>query len=240
VAEFEDNHRGFVNRFQHILHATPSLVPLIVLADVDLLVFGLLLGAKRFFSPFALTLILQQVQIVGFWRGAKPRHPDRRHRPVGRRHRGAVLGCHGAVHLSLRHAARDLRHLLGLACRHRRSARSTAGWWPREAAALHRDAGHVADRAAANFLYSANETIRSQDIEAEAPLLQFLGQASRSAEATVHLGVIFMICWSRAGLCAASHGLGPACLCGGRRPEAAELAGVNVKRTLMSVYMLAG
>jgi fructose transport system permease protein len=28
---------------------------------------------------------------------------------------------------------------------------------------------------AANFLYSRNETIRSQDIEADAPLLQFFG-----------------------------------------------------------------
>jgi fructose transport system permease protein len=30
---------------------------------------------------------------------------------------------------------------------------------------------------AANFLYSANETIRSQDIAAEAPLLQFFGSS---------------------------------------------------------------
>ena len=31
VAEFEDTDRGALRRFQHILHATPSLVPLIVL-----------------------------------------------------------------------------------------------------------------------------------------------------------------------------------------------------------------
>jgi fructose transport system permease protein len=34
---------------------------------------------------------------------------------------------------------------------------------------------------AANFLYSANETIRSQDIEAEAPLLQFFGNKFKLA-----------------------------------------------------------
>jgi fructose transport system permease protein len=63
VAEFDDHHRGFVGTVQHFLHVNPSLVPLIVLVAA-IVVFGLLLGAK-FFSPFALTLLLQQVQMVG-------------------------------------------------------------------------------------------------------------------------------------------------------------------------------
>ena len=40
---------------------------------------------------------------------------------------------------------------------------------------------------AANFLYSANETIRSQDIEAEAPLLQFFGDQVRGRRRGLHL-----------------------------------------------------
>ena len=63
VAEFEPQKRGLFGRIQHILHVNPSFVPLIVLV-VSIIVFGMLLGSK-FFSPFALTLILQQVQIVG-------------------------------------------------------------------------------------------------------------------------------------------------------------------------------
>ena len=63
VAEFDEHHRGPVAAFQHFLHTTPAAVPLIVLL-VSIAVFGILLGSK-FFSPFALTLILQQVQIVG-------------------------------------------------------------------------------------------------------------------------------------------------------------------------------
>ena len=63
VAEFEDHRRGFVGHLQHMLHVNPSLVPLIVLVAA-IVIFGLLLGSK-FFSPFAMTLILQQVQIVG-------------------------------------------------------------------------------------------------------------------------------------------------------------------------------
>ena len=63
VADFDTDEKSFVSRFHHALHTTPALVPLIVLVAA-IVVFGLTLGSK-FFSPFALTLILQQVQIVG-------------------------------------------------------------------------------------------------------------------------------------------------------------------------------
>ena len=65
VAEFENAKRGLVGSLQHFLHTTPAAVPLIVLL-ASILMFGLVLGSK-FFSPFALTLILQQVQIVASW-----------------------------------------------------------------------------------------------------------------------------------------------------------------------------
>ena len=63
VAEFDHPDNGLIGRIQHALHVNPALVPLLVLI-LSIAVFGLLLGPK-FFSPFALTLILQQVQIVG-------------------------------------------------------------------------------------------------------------------------------------------------------------------------------
>ena len=63
VAEFDHGPQSFIQKFQHALHVTPSLVPLIVLV-MSVVIFGLLLGSK-FFSPFAMTLILQQVGIVG-------------------------------------------------------------------------------------------------------------------------------------------------------------------------------
>jgi fructose transport system permease protein len=70
---------------------------------------------------------------------------------------------------------------------------------------------------AANFLYSANETIRSQDIAAEAPVLQFLGNKLRLAAPSSRYGVIFMVCCSFSVLCAQAHGVGAPCLCRGRR-----------------------
>ena len=63
VAEFDSDKKGLVTKLQSLLHSNPSLVPLIVLV-ASLTVFGLLLGEK-FFKPFTLTLILQQVAIVG-------------------------------------------------------------------------------------------------------------------------------------------------------------------------------
>ena len=62
VAVFEQD-VTLLGRVQHALHSNPALVPLIVLV-LSIAVFGALLGGK-FFSSFALTLILQQVAIVG-------------------------------------------------------------------------------------------------------------------------------------------------------------------------------
>ena len=69
IAEFERSHRGFVGTVQHVLHANPTLVPVIVLI-VAIAVFGLIAG-ERFFSPFNLTLIMQQVSIIGILAAAQ-------------------------------------------------------------------------------------------------------------------------------------------------------------------------
>ena len=63
VASFDTHDKTPLQRFQHFLHSSPAAVPLIVLV-FSLLVFGIVLGGK-FFSAFTLTLILQQVAIVG-------------------------------------------------------------------------------------------------------------------------------------------------------------------------------
>jgi fructose transport system permease protein len=63
VAAFDHQGVSFVKRAQHFLHSTPAAVPLIVLL-VSIIVFGLTIGG-RFFSSYTLTLILQQIAIVG-------------------------------------------------------------------------------------------------------------------------------------------------------------------------------
>ena len=60
---FKVPNEGWLSKIAHFLHENPAVVPLIVLL-CSVLVFSLLIG-ERFFSAFTLTLILQQVAIVG-------------------------------------------------------------------------------------------------------------------------------------------------------------------------------
>ena len=212
VAEFDDHRRGFVGTVQHFLHVNPSLIPLIVLVAA-IVIFGALLGSK-FFSPFALTLILQQVQIVGIVASApKPCDPDRRHRPERRCDHGDVIGCHGAVHLSLRVAAFDRDSV--------RSCRWDGNWGgervpcqPYQAATIHCDPRHVANHSRRKFPVFAERNNSVQEIEEHAAILQLFGAKFNVGGAVFTVGVIFMLllilglayalrhtAWGRARLC---------------------------------------
>ncbi|MEM8569795.1 MAG: ABC transporter permease [Pseudomonadota bacterium] len=69
VAEFQVSHHTLLERVQHMLHKNPTMVPVIVLA-VSLVIFGLIAGG-RFFSAFNLSLIMQQVSIIGMLAAAQ-------------------------------------------------------------------------------------------------------------------------------------------------------------------------
>ena len=62
VASFEHHSRGLLDRVQHFLHRFPTMVPVIVLV-LSLIAFGLI--SPNFFSAFNLSLIMQQVAVVG-------------------------------------------------------------------------------------------------------------------------------------------------------------------------------
>jgi fructose transport system permease protein len=94
---------------------------------------------------------------------------------------------------------------------------------------------------ATNFLYSANETIRSQEIAEQAPLLQVFGATFKVGGAVFTVGVIFMVLLVVLLAYILKHtAWGRHVYAVGDDPEAAELSGVNVKGTLISVYMLSG
>src|SRR5262249_49415203 len=63
VAEFEVRARSPLQKLQHFLHANPTAVPAIVLL-LGVAAFGLIVG-PRFLSMFNLSLIIQQVTIIG-------------------------------------------------------------------------------------------------------------------------------------------------------------------------------
>ena len=239
VAEFEDHRRGFVGQLQHMLHVNPSLVPLIVLVAA-IVVFGLLLGSK-FFSPFAMTLILQQVQIVGIVAAAQSIVILTAGIDLSV---GAIMVMSSVImgQLTFRYGIPvPLAIAMGLVCG--TAIGAINGWLvsrvklPPFIVTL----GMWQIVLAANFLYSKNETIRSQDIEANAPLLHLFGTKIAVGGAVFTVGVIFMLLLILVLAYALRHtAWGRHVYAVGDDPEAAELSGVNVHKTLMSVYMLSG
>lgn len=239
VAEFEDHGRSAVQRLQHALHKNPALVPMIVLV-LSVAVFGALLGS-RFFSPFALTLILQQVQIVGIVAAAQSLVILTAGIDLSV---GAIMVFSSVImgQFTFRYGIPvEIAVLCGLAFG---TALGYVNGWlvavmklPPFIVTL----GMWQIVLAANFLYSRNETIRSQDIEANAPLLQLFGEKFEIGGAVFTVGAVFMIVLVLVLAYMLRHtAWGRHVYAVGDDPEAAELSGVQVRRVLISVYMLAG
>ncbi|MEO0487330.1 MAG: ABC transporter permease [Pseudomonadota bacterium] len=239
VAEFEDTRKGVIGRIQHALHVNPALVPLIVLV-ASIILFGMLIG-QRFFSPFAMTLILQQVQIVGIVAAAQSLVILTAGIDLSV---GAIMVLSSVVmgQFIFRYGLPvEIAVICGLAVG--MICGAINGWLvahmklPPFIVTL----GMWQIVLAANFLYSANETIRSADIEEVAPLLQVFGTKYAVGGAQLTLGVIFMLVLIFTLAYALKHtAWGRHVYAVGDDPEAAELAGVNVKGTLISVYVISG
>ncbi len=239
VARFDDPHRGLIGTLQHWLHINPALVPLIVLV-ASVVVFGLLLGSK-FFSPFALTLILQQVQIVGIVAAAQ-----------------SLVILTAGIDLSVGAIAVISSVIMGqftfryglpvevaVACG--LIAGTAIGYVNGWLVAVMKLPPFIVTLGmwqivlAANFLYSANETIRSQEIASNAALLQLLGAKFKVGGAVFTVGVLFLVVLVVLLAYVLRHtAWGRHVYAVGDDPEAAELSGVNVKGTLISVYAVAG
>ena len=173
-------------------------MPLIVLV-LSIIIFGVLLGSK-FFSPFALTLILQQVAIVGIVGAAQSLVILTAGIDLSV---GAIMVLSSVVtgQFTFRYGlpvelAVVCGLLVGTFCGF------VNGWL----AAVMKSPPFIVTLGtwqiflATNVLYFVNETIRSQDINKEAPLLQAFGQkitigadeAGRGG-ANFTYGVIFLI-----------------------------------------------
>jgi len=239
VAQFDSGRRGFIHTFQYALHQTPSLVPLIVLV-MSIIIFGVLLGPK-FFSPFAMTLILQQVQIVGILGAAQALVILTAGIDLSV---GAIMVFSSVImgQFTFRYGIpTPVAIVCGLAVGTAIGALNgylvariklppfivTLGMWQIVLAT--------------NFLYSANETIRSQEIAEQAPMLQLFGTSFEVAGARMTVGVIFMVAlvlllaWIMRQTAWGRHVYAV-----GDDPEAAELSGVQVNKVLIQVYALSG
>jgi len=285
VVSFETHDKSPLARFHHFLHANPTAAPVVVLV-FGCIVFGLV--ADNFFSAFNLSLIIQQVTVIGILGAAQT---------LVILTAGIDLSVAAIMVLSYMVMARlavqgDVPTILavliglgiGLACGlFNGSLVTRARLVPIAVAVLAWvlllslglsliyavPIGIVAGLAigwlgfgpaidlrlppfivtlgawsiffALNLWYSESETIRSQDIDATAPLLKVFGLRVEFLGAQFTLGSflmvgIFMVLWYALNWTA----WGRAVYAVGDDREAAELSGINTDRVLLSVYGTAG
>lgn len=238
VAQFEDERTSLLHKIQHWLHTTPSAVPMIVLL-LSITIFGLLAG--NFFKAGTLSLILQQIAVVGILGCAQ-----------------SIVVLTAGIDLSVGAIAvfssvimgmftfrygipSPISILLGLA------AGTAMGYANGFLVARMKLPPFIVTLGtwqiiiAANYLYSANETIRSQDIVEKAPMLQFWGWTFTILGTTVSLGVMLLVVMVLVMAYVLKHtAWGRHVYAVGDDAEAAKLSGVEVNKILISVYALAG
>jgi len=227
VAAFERRHTP-IERVQHFLHGNPAAVPLIVLV-ISASIFYFILGSKFF---FAMPLILQQVAITGIVGAAQTLVILTAGIDLSV---GAIMVLSSVVmgQFTFRYGIpAPISILAGF------GAGALCGWINGALIAYVRLPPFIVTLGtwqiflATNFLYSANETIRSQDIAQQAPALQLI---SGNAIIVVMFLLVFVLwyvlnqtAWGRY-----VYALGD-------DPDAAELSGVRTKRMLVQVYVLSG
>ncbi len=239
VASFDTHTGSTVEKIQHFLHSNPAAVPLIVLV-ASLAAFGLIIGTK-FFSAFSMTLILQQVAITGVIGAAQTLVILTAGIDLSV---GAIMVLSSVVmgQFTFRYG---LPPSLAILCGF--GVGALCGWINGALVAYMRLPPFIVTLGmwqivlASNFLYSANETIRSQDIEAQAPILQFFAHNFRVGNAVFTYGVVAMVLLVAVLWYVLNHtAWGRHVYAIGDDPEAAQLSGVRVKKVLISVYVISG
>jgi fructose transport system permease protein len=240
VASFDEDRPGIVRRIQAFLHTYPTAIPFIVLL-VGLIVFSIAAGSK-FFAPFNLSLVLQQVTIIGLLGIAQTLIILTAGIDLSV---GAIMILSSIVMGRLSVVAGvpvEISFVMGLAtgilCGLINGVLVALVKLPPFIVTL----GTWSIYGAMIIFISNSETIRSQDIAAIAPMLHWMGaRVALGGGAILTAGSMVMI------LIAATVWYILNCTAFGRHiyatgddPEAARLAGINTKMTLIGVYTLAG
>lgn len=239
VASFEVSERGMLDRLQHFLHAYPTMVPVIVLA-VSVAVFGILAGGK-FFSPFNLTLIIQQVSVIGILAAAQ----------------SLVILTAGidlsvaAIMVLMSVISGKLAVEMGvpapLALAVAFAGGTLAGMTNGLLVTRLKLPPFIVTLGTWNIFFALNlwlsgaQSIRSQDIDSAAPLLKFFGNniaigSARLTYGSILMAIIFAVLWYMLNKTA----WGRHVYAIGDDKEAAELSGIRTDKVLTSVYALGG
>ncbi|HUG84943.1 MAG TPA: ABC transporter permease, partial [Euzebya sp.] len=238
VAIFEDAATSLAGRVQRFLHAQPIAGPAMVLV-LAIGVFGVV--AENFLTAFNASLVVQQVMIIGTLGVAQT---------IVILTAGIDLSV-GAImvltstfmgRLAVVHGVPPLAALLiglavGAGCGLINAVLVTRVKLPPFIVTL----GTWQIFFALNLFYSRSETIRSQDVAATAPLLQYLGRSFAVGGARITYGSILLILlvaffayllkWTAWGVHVYAVG---------DDPESARLSGIRTDRVLTSVYVVAG
>lgn len=236
---FDEEVRGPLKRLQHFLHAYPTTIPFIVLS-LGLALFSTIVGAK-FFHPFNLSLILQQVTIIGMVGIAQTLIILTAGIDLSV---GAMMVLSSVVMGKLAVVtgvpvpiAFLIGLLTGLACGLVNGILVTRLRLPPFIVTL----GTWSIFGALNLWYSQSQTIRQQEVEAAAPFLQFMGTALQFGGARLTYGSILMLLVAALVWYVLNHtAFGRHVYATGDDPDAARLAGIDTDRTLLAVYGAAG
>jgi fructose transport system permease protein len=238
VAQFEEPKSG-LRRLQHFLHSNPAMVPLIVL--VALIVFFGIARGPKFFSAYTLTLIMQQVAVVGILAAAQ-----------------TLVVLTAGIDLSIGVIMVFSFVIMGNAVLYYGlpwplailAGFLMAGFWgwfngflvsrlklPPFIVTL----GSWSIVMAICLIYSANQTLREADLTAITSALHVFGISFKFLGAVVTLGVVAMILlyialWYMLN----NTAFGRHIYAVGDDPEAADLAGIRTKNVLIKTYVLAG
>ncbi|HSM42860.1 MAG TPA: ABC transporter permease [Afifellaceae bacterium] len=239
VAEFEDHARSPVDRLQHILHGNPTLVPVIVLV-ISVIIFGFIAG-ERFFSTINLSLIIQQVSIIGILAAAQSlviltAGIDLSVAAIMVL-TSVIMGKLGVEMGVPTFLALIIGFAVGTLCGLMNGYLVTLLKLPPFIVTL----GTWNIFFALNLWLSGAQSIRAQDIDAEAPVLKIFGDGINIFGARFTFGsflmiVIFLVLWYLLNRTA----WGRHVYAVGDDKEAAELSGIRTDRTLVSIYALAG
>ncbi|WP_136649568.1 ABC transporter permease [Paracoccus aeridis] len=237
VARFE-HRRTTAESIQHFLHRFPTMVPVIVLI---VSVAGFALAAPNFMSAFNLSLILQQVAVVGTLAAAQ-----------------SLVILTAGIDLSVSAVMVLCSVIMGklavemgvpvpIAIAAGIAAGLGTGWVNGTLVTRLRLPPFITTLGTLNifialvYYLSGRNTIRSQDIDASAPLLKLFGQNFRLGGFVITYGVLLMLAVFAVLYVALNMtAWGKRVYAIGDDAEAAALAGIRVNRVLLSVYVTAG
>ena len=238
VATFERDDNTLLARLRTILHAHPTLIPACILL-ISIIVFGII--APRFLSLHVMSLVLQQVTVIGIIAIAQTLIIITAGIDLSV---GAILVVSALVMGNLAvHAGVPvpLAIVIGMA------VGTFMGWINGILVTIIRlppfivTLGTLSVFTALKLWYSGSESVRNVDIEEKASALLWFGNGFNTLGATITYGGIALILLAIVFWYILTHtAWGRHVYAIGDDPDAARLSGIRTKWVLTSVYSVAG